>query len=125
MKLENLKLTITKIEDAIDKQGYSYLKCKGYNTYRYNNKDGSKRLSYNFFTSIRLYPRNQEQYEETKNRLWSQTVEKPKIQIMTEDNDLYTSVVQGKLFAILSINKYDFVKHKMFPKRKSKNKGEN
>ena len=46
MKLENLKVTITRIEKSIDKEGYAFLKCKGFNAYKFDYK-GKKVNGYN------------------------------------------------------------------------------
>lgn len=111
MKLEELKITITRLEDGLDKEGNTFLKAKGYNVY-----GKGKQRNYNLFSSIKLYPVNVEQFEETKNRLFSQTEAKPKLQIVGYDNDLTTHVKNGTLFAVLVCNKYDFVKDKLFRK---------
>lgn len=121
MKLEELKLTITRIEDSMDKEGNVCLKCKGYNTY----KSGS-RTACNFFSSIKLYPVSQEQMDITKERLFIQTDEKPKLKIIAYQSELVTPLQNGRLFATLICYKYDFQKNKLFKKKKLLNlsKGE-
>lgn len=111
MKLEELKITITRLEDGLDNDGNTFLKAKGYNVY-----GKGRRKNYNFFTTIKLYPVSQEQMDETKNRLFSQKDAKPKLQIVGYDNDLTTHVKNGTLFVVLVCNKYDFVQDKLFRK---------
>jgi hypothetical protein len=124
MKLEELKLTITRIEDFIDKDGNYCLKCKGYNAYKTQIK-GKKANAFNFFTNIRLYPISQEQYDETKNRLFNQTVDKPKLKVIAYENELTTHLIGGKICCVLTVNRYDFEKDKLFRKNKLINyKGE-
>lgn len=118
MKLEELKLTITRLEDGIDKDDNTYLKAKGYNSF----KSGG-RTSFNFFSNIKLYPISQEQFDETKNRLFSQTEEKPKINIIAYQSELVTPLQNGTLRANLICYKYDFAKNKLFRKKELLNYG--
>lgn len=118
MKLEELKITITRLEDGLDKDGNTYLKAKGYNPY----KQGGKK-AYNFFSNIKLYPISQEQFEETKNRLFSQTEDKPKLPIIAYQSELVTPLQNGKIFCNLVVWKYDFVKSKLYKKRELLNYG--
>ncbi len=118
MKLEELKLTITRLEDGLDKDGNTYLKAKGYNSF----KSGG-RTSFNFFSNIKLYPVSVEQFEETKARLFSQTEEKPKINIIAYQSELSTPLVNGKIMPSLMVYRFDFVKNKMFRKKTLLNYG--
>lgn len=118
MKLEELKLTITRLEDGIDKDGNTFLKAKGYNTYKSNRK-----TAYNFFSNIKLYPVSQEQMDETKNRLFSQTEDKPKLPIIAYQSELSTPLVNGKIMPSLTVYRFDFVKNKMFRKQTLLNYG--
>lgn len=118
MKLEELKLTITRLEDGLDKDGNTYLKAKGYNSF----KSGG-RTSFNFFSNIKLYPISQEQMDETQNRLFSSTEEKPKINIIAYQSELVTPLQNGKIFCNLVVWKYDFVKSKLYKKRELLNYG--
>ena len=59
------------------------------------------------------------------NRLFEQTVEKPKIKILAEECEIFTNLIGKDLRVFLNVGKYDFEKNKMFPKRKKKEiKGE-
>lgn len=116
MKIEEIKIYITKIEDGFDNEGNLYLKCKGYNCYKTLSSKGKKRNGLNWFSSIRLYPINEQQYVETKNRLFKQTIDKPKLHILCYDNDLTTNLIGGAIRPILVVNKYDFVFDKLFRK---------
>lgn len=118
MKLEELKLTITRLEDGLDKDGNTYLKAKGYNSF----KSGG-RTSFNFFSNIKLYPINETQFLETKNRLFSQTEEKPKINIIAYQSELVTPLQNGKIFCNVVVWKYDFAKNKLFRKKELLNYG--
>ena len=118
MKLgEDLKLTITKIEEATDIEGYVFLKCKGYNTYEFVHPNGKTIKGYNQFTSIRLRPVNETQFEETKNRLFSQTRKTPRINIVVYESELYTNNIGGKISPILEAKRWDFVHGKLFKKK--------
>lgn len=118
MKIEDLKLTITRIEDGTDKDGNVFLKCKGYNAYRQG-----KNNAYNFFSSIKLYPINQQQLDETKNRLFSQTVDKPKLKINAYQCELATPLMGGRVFASLTAYRFDFATKKLFKKNELLNYG--
>ena len=112
MKLEETKLVITRLEDGLDKDGNTFLKAKGYNVYKVNGKNG-----YNFFSGIKLYPVSQEQFQETKDRLFSQKTDKPKLKIVSYQTDITTNLTNGRLFANLVCYKYDFATHKLFNKK--------
>lgn len=118
MKVEELTLTITRIEDSTDKEGNVCLKCKGYNSY----KQG-KQNAFNFFSNIKLYPVNQEQFETTKERLFNQTEDKPKLKIKAYQSELVTPLQNGRLFANLIVWRYDFCKNKLFSKNTLLNYG--
>lgn len=118
MKLEELKITITRLEDGLDKDGNTYLKAKGYNVYKSNGKN-----AFNFFSNIKLYPVNETQFLETKNRLFSQTEDKPKLHIIAYQSELVTPLQNGKIFCNLVVWKYDFVKGKLFRKKELLNYG--
>lgn len=120
MKIEELKLVIIRMEEGTDKDGCLFLKCKGYHKYR--NKKGT--YEYDQFTSIRLYPCNEEQYLETKQRFLEQTTANPKLVILAYQSNLKNYLIQGKLVSLLEVNKYDFDKNKLFDKRNLLNKGE-
>ena len=118
MKLEELKITITRLEDGIDKDGNTYLKSKGYNAYKQGGNN-----AYNFFSNIKLYPVNIGQLEEVKNRLFSQTEDKPKLPIIAYQSELSTPLVNGKIMPSLTVYRFDFVKNKMFRKKTLLNYG--
>ena len=118
MKLEELKIVITRLEDGIDKEGNTFLKAKGYNAYKSNGKN-----AYNFFSNIKLYPVSQEQFEETKNRLFSQTEDKPKLKIVAYQSELVTPLQNGKIFCNLIVWKYDFSNKKLYNKKELLNYG--
>lgn len=118
MKIEELKLCITRLEEDIDKDGNTYLKAKGYNAYKSN-----ERNAYNFFSNIKLYPVSQEQMDETKNRLFSSTEEKPKLRIVAYQSELATPLQNGAQRVLLTCYKYDFEKDKLFKKHKLLNMG--
>lgn len=119
MKIEELKIFITRLEDGVDKDGNTFLKAKGYNAYKSNGRN-----AYNFFSNIKLYPVSQKQMDETKNRLFSQTELKPKLQIIAYQSELVTPLNNGKQLVNLIVWKYDFVHHKLYKKRDLLNKGE-
>lgn len=118
MKLEELKITITRLEDGLDKDGNTYLKAKGYNAY----KQGGKK-AYNFFSNIKLYPINETQFLETKNRLFSSIEDKPKLQIIAYQSELSTPLVNGKIMPSLTVYRFDFAKNKLFRKKTLLNYG--
>lgn len=110
MKLNEIKIYITRIEEYVDKNGITCLKCKGYNAINKTQK--------NWFSQIRLYPISQEQFDETKERLFSQKCSSPKLRIVCYDNELYTPVFNGGVRVMLTVNKYDFVENKLYKKSK-------
>lgn len=118
MKVEEMKLIIIRLEDGVDKDGNTYLKAKGYNCY-----GRGKQKGYNFFSNIKLYPVSQEQMDETKNRLFSQTELKPKLPIIAYQSELVTPLQNGKIFCNLVVWKYDFSKNKLFSKKTLLNYG--
>lgn len=123
MKLEqDLVLTVTRLEDATDNDGYLFLKAKAYNGYKAITKNG-KRKSYNMFTSVRLYPVNEEQYEQTKERLFSQEVNKPKLKIIAYESEIFTNLIAGQIRPILIVRKFDFFNNKLFRRVKLLNYG--
>ena len=123
MKLEqNLVLTITRLEDAIDNDGYLFLKAKAYNGYKATTKNG-KKTSYNMFTSVRLYPVNEEQYNQTIERLFSQEVNKPKLKIIAYESELFTNLISGQIRPILIVRKFDFYRNRLFRKKNLLNYG--
>ena len=121
MKVNEMKLVITKMEEAFDKEGCVFLKCKGY----HRHKDRQNKTNYDQFTSIRLYPCNEEQYYETKHRFLGQTVPSPKLNILAYDCYLKTFLIGDKMIAMLEVDKYDFEKNKLFNKRELVKKGDN
>lgn len=118
MKLEEIKVVITRLEDGLDKDGNTYLKAKGYNAYKSNGKN-----AYNFFSNIKLYPISQEQMDETKNRLFSSIEEKPKLKIVAYQSELVTPLNNGRLLCNLVVWKYDFTNNKLFKKTQLLNYG--
>ena len=125
MKIEgDLKLAITRIEEQTDYDGNLFFKCKGFNTTKAKTARGRNVRAYNQFSTIRLYPCNELQYTETKERLFSQETDKPILNIVAYDSDITTPSIQGRLIALLVVNKYDFQKNKLFRKRDLLNKGE-
>ena len=125
MKIEgDLKLAITRIEEQTDYDGNLFFKCKGFNTTKAKTAKGRNVRAYNQFSTIRLYPCNELQYTETKERLFSQETDKPILNIVAYDSDITTPSIQGRLIALLVVNKYDFQKNKLFRKKDLLNKGE-
>ena len=125
MKIEgDLKLAITRIEEQTDYDGNLFFKCKGFNVCKAKTAKGRNVRAYNQFSTIRLYPCNELQYTETKERLFSQETDKPILNIVAYDSDITTPSIQGRLIAMLVVNKYDFQKNKLFRKRDLLNKGE-
>jgi hypothetical protein len=118
MKVEELTLTITRIEDSTDKDGNVCLKCKGYNSYGKGRQKG-----FNFFSSIRLYPITQLQLDETKNRLFSQVDEKPKLKIKAYQSELVTPLIGGKIMPTLIVYRFDFAHKKLYKKQEILNYG--
>ena len=126
MKLvEDLKIAITRLEEATDYEGNLFFKCKGFNTTKSKTKTGRNVRAYNQFSTIRLYPCDNLQYTETKERLFSQETEKPILNIVAYDSDITTPSIQGRLIALLVVNKYDFQKNKLFRKKDLLNLGKN
>ena len=125
MKIEgDLKLAITRIEEQTDYDGNLFFKCKGFSPCKSKTKTGRNVRAYNQFSTIRLYPCNELQYTETKERLFSQTTEKPVLNIVSYDTDITTPAIQGRVCVIAVCNRYDFQKNKLFRKRDLLNKGE-
>lgn len=124
MKLEEgLKITIVKIEEATDNDGYAFLKCKGYNQYEFVHPKKGTMKGYNQFTSIRLRPINELQFEEAKNRLFTQTRKAPRINIVAYESELYTNNINGKILPILEVTRWDFTTKKLFAKKDLLNYG--
>ena len=118
MKIEgDLKLAITRIEEQTDFDGNLFFKCKGFNTTKARTSRGRNVRAYNQFSTIRLYPVNEQQYTETKERLFSQTSDKPVLNIVSYDTDITTPTIQGRICPILVVEKYDFQKAKLFKKK--------
>ena len=118
MKIEgDLKLTITRLEDSTDHEGYAFLKAKGYHSYKFISPKGRKMTGYDQFTSIRLRPINQEQYDMAKERLFSQQTDKPFLKIVAYDCELHTNMIGGKISPILEVRRWDFVQGKLFKKK--------
>lgn len=118
MKIEgDLKLAITRIEEQTDYDGNLFFKCKGFSPCKAKTKTGRNVRAYNQFSTIRLYPINQSQYEETKERLFSQTTDKPVLNIVSYDTDITTPAIQGKICPILVSSRYDFSTKKLFRKK--------
>ena len=125
MKIEgNLKIVITRLEEQTDYEENLFFKCKGYSPAKAISKNGKNVKTYNQFTTIRLYPCNQMQYEATKKRLFEQKVEKPVLNIVSYDTEIATPLIQGKIYPILTANRYDFAKHKLFSKKELLKLGE-
>ena len=126
MKIEgDLKLAITRIEEQTDFDGNLFFKCKGFNVCKAKTSKGRNVRAYNQFSTIRLYPCDNLQYTETKERLFSQETEKPILNIVAYDSDITTPSIQGRLIALLVVNKYDFQKNKLFRKKDLLNLGKN
>lgn len=118
MKIEgDLKLAITRIEEQTDYDGNLFFKCKGFNRTKAKTARGRNVRAYNQFSTIRLYPCNQSQYEATKERLFSQTTDKPVLNIVSYDTDITTPAIQGKICPILVSSRYDFSTKKLFRKK--------
>ncbi len=115
MKIDgDLKLAITRIEEQNDFDGNLFFKCKGFNATKAKTKSGRYVRAYNQFSTIRLYPVNSEQYEETKKRLFEHTCEKPILNIVSYDTDITTPAIQGRICPILVSSRYDFQKNRLF-----------
>lgn len=126
MKLgEDLKLAITRIEEQTDYDGNLFFKCKGFNLTKTKSKSGKNMRAYNQFSTIRLYPVDQKQYEETKNRLFEQTCDKPMLNIVSYETEITTPAIQGIIRPILVCSRYDFSKNKLFRKKDLLNLGKN
>ena len=124
MKLgEDLKLTITRLEEATDHEGFVYLKAKGYHSYKFTSPKGNKMTGYDQFTSIKLRPINEEQFEAVKERLFSQDTSKPSIKIVCYDCDLHTNNIGGKICPLLEVRRFDFASKKLFKKKDLLNVG--
>jgi hypothetical protein len=118
MKIEgDLKLAITRIEDSTDHEGYAFLKAKGYCSYKTTTPRGRRIVAYDQFTSIRLRPINQEQYETAKERLFNQQTDKPCLKIVAYDCELHTNMIGGKICPILEVKRWDFIQGKLFRKK--------
>lgn len=125
MKIEgDLKLAITRIEEQTDYDGNLFFKCKGFNLTKAKTARGRNVRAYNQFSTIRLYPCDNLQYTETKERLFSQETDKPILNIVAYDSDITTPSIQGRLIALLVVNKYDFQKNKLYKKSQLLKKGE-
>jgi hypothetical protein len=125
MKIEgDLKLAITRIEEQTDFDGNLFFKCKGFSTCKAKTKTGRNVRAYNQFSTIRLYPCDNLQYTETKERLFSQTTDKPVLNIVAYKSDITTPYIQGKLCCLLVVDRYDFARNKLYKKRDLLNKGE-
>lgn len=122
MELKPFKITITRLELTKDNEDFPMFKAKGYQCYKTLSAKGKRMSAFNHFTSVRLYPKTEEQIEETKNRLWNQKVAKPKISIVAEKMELITPIIGGKICPILTVTNYDFDKDKLFSKRKGRAK---
>ena len=122
---EELKLTITRLEEATDREGYVFLKAKGFASYKAISPKGQKVTGYDQFSSIRLRPINEEQFEETKKRLFSQQTERPYIKLVCYESDLHTNIIGGKISPILEVHRFDFAKNKLFSKKELLNVGKN
>ena len=126
MKIEgDLKLAITRIEEQTDYDGNLFFKCKGFSPCKAKTKTGRNVRAYNQFSTIRLYPCNQTQYEATKERLFSQTTDKPVLNIVSYDTDITTPAIQGRIIPILVSSRYDFSTKKLFRKKDLLNLGKN
>ena len=126
MKLgEDLKLAITRLEEQTDYDGNLFFKCKGFSPCKAKTKTGRNVRAYNQFSTIRLYPCNQSQYEATKERLFSQTTDKPVLNIVSYDTEITTPTIQGKICPILVSSRYDFSTKKLFRKKDLLNLGKN
>lgn len=118
MKIEgDLKLTITRLEEQTDYEGNLFFKCKGFSPCKNKTAKGRNVRGYNQFSTIRLYPINQSQYTETKERLFSQTTDKPMLNLVSYETDITTPAIQGRCCPILVSSRYDFAQHKLFKKK--------
>lgn len=116
MKIDNeIVLTITRLQETQDKEGCTYLKAKGYHVFK-QNIAGRNIKSYDFFTSIRLYPISQEQLNETKKRLFEQTETKPKIKLKIYKAELFTPLINGSICPTLHCYRWDFTTQKLYRK---------
>lgn len=116
MKLKETIITITNVvKEEVDKNGYTFLRCKGY--HRFLHEGDARFNGFNHFTSVKIYPVNEEQITETKNRLAEQEVDKPFLKIVAYKSELITPILNGKICPILTVYKYDFERNKLFNKR--------
>lgn len=114
MRIFDINLTIKSLEEQIDKNGARFLKAKGWTAEK--NKQGS---IFSFFSTIKLYGTNA-LLDETKNRLWLQTDEKPRLKLVVYDCDLTIPLVTGKPISILKVFYYDFRSKKFGTKKQMK-----
>lgn len=114
LRLYEFKLYIKRIEESIDDEGRKFLKAKGYSTFAGKNHKGKKYLSYNQFTSIKLYG-SMQLLDETKKRLWNSKEGKLLLNII--DSDLITPLINGQIKPILYVYYYDFDKNKFGVKK--------
>ena len=114
MRVFDIIITIKSIEEKIDKTGARFLKARGWCAEK--NIHGITR---SFFASIQLYGTNG-LLDETKNRLWLQTAEKPKLKLQVYDSDLTLPLINGKSFSILKVYYYDFFTKKVGTKKQMK-----
>lgn len=120
---QDITLTVLSLTDYVDEDGFVCLKAKAYNGYRCQTTKNGLRTRYNNFTSVRLYPVNLEQLEETKNRLFSQKTDKPKLKIIAYESELFTGLFAGQIRPILYVKKYDFFAERMFRRKQLLNYG--
>lgn len=129
MFLENDKydIHIRKCEDFIDIFGVPCLKCAGKIMFKKKVASGKSFLASGFISSILLYG-DKELLEETKNRLWGQTVPYPtlKLHMISVDLEIYSKQNrQNKILGTyynLYIYEYDFCTKKYGTKQKNKKK---
>ncbi len=138
MKLEPIKLIITfvddKLEEDIHEQFYFKVKGRVYYKQPIKKKNGEvvSILAFNSFSKINLFPRSQEQFDETRKRLLEQKnedgtlVASPKLTLLIDEPEIFTTIkcYNGKFKTDITLNgsQYDFLTKKMFPKRAGRTK---
>lgn len=114
---EQITINIKSIVDATDKFGVEYLKCKAFRATKYLTPKGKLAPKYDNFV-CHLYGA-QELLQLTKDRLFSQTIDKPVLKLVCTSCDISTPVIMGRLVAILRVDEFDFATQKYGTVRKN------
>lgn len=113
---------IKHIEEAVNAKGVRYLKCKkGYHRSRDISAKGRRYDKFDFFSAIHLFG-DDELLDETKRRLWEQTVKDPKLKLHVITGDIEVPMLNRMRVPILKCYEYDFVDDKYGTIQKNKQK---